>query len=121
MFVRLTILRAHSESLQPQGLFGAAYALRRKGRCPAGLEPWLDDTLSWLEDHIYAPYMNEPRAVFWFRDEWQVLVEQMWSLAVVLRQAGENVQMVTTRRPGYVIYEDDVQVAAIPFRDTYTR
>ncbi|MCP5069631.1 MAG: hypothetical protein GY946_23940 [bacterium] len=121
MFVRLTILRTNSESLQPQGLFGPAYALRRSGDCPAGLEHWLDDTLGWLEDHLYSPYVSQSRAVFWLRDDWQILVEQLWSLAVVLREAGENVQLVTTRRPGYVVYEDECQIAAVPFRDTYCR
>jgi hypothetical protein len=26
---------------------------------------------------------------------------------------------VRTRRPGFVLYEDAVQVAAVPFRDTF--
>jgi hypothetical protein len=29
--------------------------------------------------------------------------------------------VVRTRRPGFVVYEDDVQVAAVPFRDTFAR
>jgi hypothetical protein len=29
--------------------------------------------------------------------------------------------VVRTPRPGSVVYEDDVQVAAVPFRDTFGR
>ena len=120
MFVRLTILRPHPRSLQPQGLFAPAYALRREGCCPVGLEAWLDETLDELELWMYAPYLAEPRAIFWLREEWQGMVELLWELAIILREAGEHVRLVTTRRPGYVVYRDYCQVAAVPFRDTFT-
>jgi hypothetical protein len=29
--------------------------------------------------------------------------------------------MVRTQRPGFVVYEDEIQVAAVPFRDTFER
>lgn len=119
MFVRLTILRPHARSLQPEGLFGPAYALRREGRCPPGFEDWLDDALGWLEGNLTSPDFWEPRAVFWMRCSRQGIVERMWALAVILREADEHVQVVTTGRPGYIVYEDRAQVAAIPFRDTF--
>jgi len=119
MFVRLTILRPHPRSLQPQGLFGPAYALRREGRCPPGLEGWLGDTLGWLDEYLLAPWLDEPRAIFWFNDDEQVFVERMWALAIILREAGEHVQLLRTRRPGYIVYKDFCQVAAVPFRDTF--
>jgi len=119
MFVRLTILRPHTRSQQPEGLFGPAYALRREGRCPQGFEDWLDDALDWLEQNLISPDFHEPRAVFWMRCQRQRIVEQMWALAVILREADENVRVVTTTRPGYIVYEDPAQVAAIPFRDTF--
>jgi len=121
MLVRLTILRPHPRSLRPQGLFAPAYALRRERRCPPGFERWLDQTLNWLDAHLLAPDIDEPRAIFWLRDEWQIVVERMWALAVILREAGERVRMVKTTLPGYVVYEDAVQVAAVPYRNTFTR
>ena len=33
------------------------------------------------------------------------------------QEVGFEIRMVETRRPGYVIYEDAYQIAAIPFRD----
>ena len=36
-----------------------------------------------------------------------------------VREHGPAVEIVKTRRPGYILYEDDHQVAAIPFRDTF--
>jgi len=29
--------------------------------------------------------------------------------------------VVRTKRPGFVVYQDDIQVAAVPFRDTFRR
>ena len=120
MFVRLTILRPHPRSLLPQGLFAPAYALRSEGCCPPGLEDWLDETLDWLDEYLVAPYVDEPRAIFWLRDEWQIVLGHMWALATILREADEGVEVLTTSHPGYVVYEDPFQVAAVPFRDTFS-
>jgi hypothetical protein len=40
------------------------------------------------------------------------------ALTVLLQRHGFVTQVLWTRRPGYVVYEDEYQVAAVPFRDT---
>jgi hypothetical protein len=39
----------------------------------------------------------------------------------VLRRNGVFTFRVRTARPGFILYEDAVQVAAVPFRDTFER
>jgi hypothetical protein len=41
----------------------------------------------------------------------------MRELAALLETSGVHTRMITTRRPGYIVYEDSHQVAAVPFRD----
>ena len=45
----------------------------------------------------------------------------MKALAAVVVQCGHVVTEIRVRRVGYVIYEDDAQVVAEPFRDTPTK
>ena len=39
-------------------------------------------------------------------------------MAAILDAHGIHVEVVTSRRPGYVVYEDRHQIAAVPFADT---
>jgi hypothetical protein len=41
-------------------------------------------------------------------------------LAVLLEHHGIATKKIRTDRPGYVVYEDAFQVAAVPFNDTLT-
>jgi hypothetical protein len=40
----------------------------------------------------------------------------MWELVVILQDEGVYVDVRRTTRPGQVVYCDDQQIAAIPFR-----
>ena len=42
----------------------------------------------------------------------------MWTLVRILREHGITVTKITTDNPGYVAYEDEYQVVAIPVADT---
>jgi len=43
-----------------------------------------------------------------------------YSRISVLKKYGANIEFVRSGKPGYVTYEDDYQIAAIPFRDTFS-
>lgn len=42
----------------------------------------------------------------------------MRTLAGLLGAHGYTVEMLKTNRPGFIVYEDDAQIAAEPFADT---
>jgi hypothetical protein len=44
-------------------------------------------------------------------------VARMQAFVTLAQRADLHLRIVETTRPGYVIYEDDYQIAAIPFRD----
>ena len=70
--------------------------------------------------NVEAPEDSDPRAIFWFKPTATEAIRMLWGLAQLLRGHGYHVEMLTTDRPGYIVYEDDLQVAAIPFRDTFS-
>jgi len=40
----------------------------------------------------------------------------MWEMAQILERNGHYVKKIRTAKPGYVIYEDEWQLVAEPFR-----
>jgi|KBSMisStandDraft_5_1062788.scaffolds.fasta_scaffold1138098_2 hypothetical protein len=45
-------------------------------------------------------------------------VAKMHALRAILEKSGYQISQMTTDRPGYVVFEDDHQVVAEPFRGT---
>jgi len=56
-------------------------------------------------------------AICWFKDTAHGYIDRMRRLAALLDASGVHTRMITTRRPGCIVYEDEHQVAAVPFRD----
>jgi hypothetical protein len=58
-----------------------------------------------------------PVAISWFKPGAREHISKMRELAALLQAHGLAVQQVHTTRPGYVVYEDEFQVTAIPFAE----
>lgn len=128
MFVRFVITTVDEHSGRRQGLFQQAYALRRSKELPLELHEELDGALNWLDAHLEIPdrftrgrRKGEPGlAIGWFKDTAREYIGHMRTVCGVLSRHGIPTEMLTTDRPGYIIFEDDYQVAAVPFADTAT-
>jgi hypothetical protein len=59
-------------------------------------------------------------ALSWFRDTASVHIAKMREIAGILDEHGVVVEMLQDQRPGYVVYQDEHQVAAEPFNETST-
>jgi hypothetical protein len=56
-------------------------------------------------------------AICWFKPGAQEHVARCWQIARLLQRYGIAVELVRTRKPGYVTYEDAWQIVAMPFGD----
>lgn len=61
---------------------------------------------------------KQKRALSWFKDSAHAHLERVRRLVALLESCGVVAEMITTERPGYVVYEDDFQMVAEPFADT---
>ncbi|HEX6961238.1 MAG TPA: hypothetical protein VF175_05180 [Lacipirellula sp.] len=128
MFVRFVIPARDDDSGRRQGLFQKAYALRRSNELSAHLQEQLDGALTWLDEHLKAPdrftrgkRKNEPGlAIGWFKASAHDHIAHMRTVCRVLNECDIATEMLTTDRPGYIVFEDAYQVAAAPFSDTIT-
>jgi len=119
MYLRLVVPSRDEDSHRDAGVFRATYGHIDAGDLPAAQRAWLEGVLDWFGRNLPIPELTEPRAVFWFRGEENPCVAHVWELAALLRDVGEQPRLLKTKRPGYLVYEDRFQVAAIPFRGTF--
>lgn len=125
-FVRFVVRSLDPDSGRRQGLFQALRELHDAGK----LDP-LDDrdyvlVREWFNEHLAKPSrfaratspLAKNVAISWFKDTASEHIRQMRMMAGILERHGVQVEMLRTRRPGYLVYEDDHQVVAEPYSDT---
>lgn len=124
MYVRFVIGRVHELSRVRLGVFQAAYQLRDSGALEPHEHDWFDHEMDWLNEHLKAPKClreaGTERAICWFKPEAKRPISKVRGVASLLDEHGHRVHMITTRKPGTIIYEDGWQIVAYPFRSTRT-
>lgn len=128
MYVRFVTHQIDSDSGRRKGLFAAAKALRESGRLSEVDEARLNVAQGWFNENLPVPTRfsvsrrphSQNQAISWFRDTATEAIDRIRDYAAVLEDYGIVVEMIRTTRPGFVVYEDDWQVAAYPFSETRT-
>jgi hypothetical protein len=126
MLIRFITEHTDPDSGRRQGLFHAVGTLRDSGRVLAHDHARLWAITDWFGENLRVPARfslssaphRKAQAICWFRDGARRHIAKMWESEAILRDYGVNVLVIRTRRPGYVVYEDEHQVAAYPFADT---
>ncbi len=125
MLIRFVTLKIDSDSHQAEGVFIAAGTLEDEGYLPDYEREQLKNLLRWFRDNLDVPdrftRSTRPRspgkAICWIRDSAQEHIEKLWEIVWILENHGVQVRLIKTERPGYVVYEDEFQVAAEPFKE----
>ena len=128
MFVRFVIQRNDQDSGRRQGLFQAMTDLEDAGLLAAHEQEQYDEIYEWFRKHLRKPRSftrsTKPHAkkvaLSWFKDGAAEHIRNMRAIVAILDAHGIQVEVLSTERPGYVVYEDTYQVAAEPFSETVT-
>src|SRR5260370_5102774 len=128
MLIRLVCTGKLERSRCLMGVFMAAETLRDSGQLDEADEARYDGILDWSTRRLRVPPCffrsarsgADPNALCWFKTGAHPHIRKMRELLVFLERNSIATRLVRTTRPGYIVYEDDYQVAAIPFRDTFT-
>lgn len=128
VFIRFVIPELDRRSHHRQGLFQAAHWLRDIGALTPVDEMLLGIILEWFDANLKVPPRpslstrggRQRKALSWYRDTAHEHIDKMRDMQAVLERYDTPVEMITTRRLGYVLYEDEFQVVAYPFGDTAT-
>jgi hypothetical protein len=128
MFVRFVIHRNDEDSGRRQGLFQAMSDLEESGALAPHEQERYDEIYEWFRKNLRKPRSftrsSKPHAkkvaLSWFKDAAVEHIAKMHEVSFILDCHGIGVEVLRTERPGYVVYEDNLQVAAEPFNETVT-
>lgn len=125
-FVRFVIAAQDSDSGRRQGLFQAISDLEYAGVLLPHEQESYDAAYEWFRHNLKKPKAltrsNKPHAkavaLSWFKDSAIEHIARMRQIAVILQAHGVHAEMIRSSRPGYIVYEDNFQIAAEPFNDS---
>jgi hypothetical protein len=120
MYVRFVVGDEAANAYWLTGIFFWARLLRDDGKLYAYEVNLFETTSAWFNEHLPCPPFGAklrsgqwtPDAVSWFRDDAGEPLRRIWDLVHLLRENGSPVRLVTTDRPGKIVYRDDYQVVA---------
>jgi len=124
-------VRFNAEITTPEGerLFGIFKVSQYLSDAHLITDPDDDDRLwqlfEWFNKYLSLPtkshrsknHDQDSKALAWFKDTSTVHISVMHEISDITQRYGGVVDFVTTEKPGYILYEDDYQVFAEPFKD----
>lgn len=133
LLIRFAGSEIDSHSGQALGIFQIAYRIANSGRLPQSDHRRLVAIRDWFNVNLAQPrrfspwkdgwrrnsygWQRRPIAICWFRPEATQCLKYAEAMADLLRGYHGVIHRLTCTNPGFITYEDDHQVAAVPFRD----
>ncbi len=107
-----------------RGIFQAMFRLWRRGALAPHEEAWWAEIRAWLNTEFAEPdRLARSRrsganacAISWFKATAAEQIARAREVAAILDGHSIATRMISSDRPGYIVYEDEFQVAAEPFR-----
>ncbi len=113
-------MRRNDTSASKLGIFQLATELREAPSLPGYAYNQLKYHQNWLNKHLKSPdildELEHHRAISWFKPAAKVPLSHIWGIKTILEEAGYHIEIVKTRNPGHIIYEDGWQIVAKPER-----
>jgi hypothetical protein len=127
-YLRFVTTIVNRESGRREGLFQAARDLADSNTLSGKDLKELRILQCWFGDNLKVPNRfarsrrsrAASRAISWYKSSATEYVSRMYSLCRILNDYGVFTEVISSNRPGYVVYEDEHQVAAEPYANTIT-
>lgn len=119
-YIRFVVGRKDEDSHVEQGVFqAAAHAIEWETIIGADADE-LNALRRWFNENLEKPTSfgrgKFSLGICWFKTAAAVHIDRIWEMVRLLERHGIYVQKINTDKPGYLVYEDDWQVVAEPFR-----
>lgn len=124
MYVRFVIDELDEDSNQRTGVF-QAIRLMKKEDCFCSYElDYIEEVMNWFDENLESPfdYLNKHRlrksgvSISWFKETAHEHIEKVREFVHILENNGVVVDMIVTNNPGKIIYSDEFQIFANPYR-----
>ena len=124
MYIRFYSGEIDAESQVSAGFFSAAYELLCADALPDYEYDALKELQYWFRDYLDSPFDHLPhsecydRAVCWFKPTAHEHLARAWEMVAILERNDIWIWTIKAPRVGYIQYEDEVQVLALPCKKT---
>ena len=119
-YVRFVIGRRDEDSHVEQGIFQAAVLALEWQNITGSDADQLSELRAWFSENLEKPTSfgrDKLRlGICWFKTGATEHISRIWEMVNILERNGIYVKKIRTDKPGYVIYEDEWQLVAEPFR-----
>ena len=120
MFVRFVAGADTENAFRLEGIIMAASELIDLGMLDKNEAQWLQEVFAWFNKNLPCPPFRRKlrsgewtkNAVCWFHDRAGEPLKRIWDIVAILEEHGTSVRLVTTRRPGKIVYSDWHQIVA---------
>jgi hypothetical protein len=121
-YVRFVCFKLVEGQRSKLGLFHALDDARDSEIAPDWALEQLRDIRLWFNDNLEAPDRfnrgsrrgGDQNALSWFKAEAEEHIKRMFELKGALEACGVHVEVLRTKDPGHILYEDAHQIAAEP-------
>lgn len=119
-YVRFVIGRKDEDSHVEQGIFQAAALALEWGTITGSDADELNELRGWFGENLEKPSSFRRatlrRGICWFKTGSVQHISRIWEMVRILERNGIYVKKIRTDKPGYLVYEDEWQIVAEPFR-----
>jgi len=119
-FLRFVVDRKDEDSHVEQGIFQAAALALEWQRIKGPDADKLNELRAWFSENLEKPSSfgrgKLSLGICWFKAGSAEHLSRIYEMVHILERAGICVKNIKTDKPGYVVYEDEWQLVAEPFR-----
>lgn len=119
-YIRFAVSRKDEDSHVGQGIFQAVALALEWGNISGSDADELNEIREWFSQNLERPTSfgrDKLRlGICWFKTAASEHISRIWEMVRILERNGIYVKKFTTDKPGYVVYEDEWQLVAEPFR-----
>jgi hypothetical protein len=119
-YIRFATRLTDEDSHVGRGIFQAASQALEWEKITGSDAEELKELQSWFGNNLNAPTSfgrdKLRRGICWFKTSATDHIARIWEMVRILERNGIYVQKIRTDKPGYVVYEDEWQLVAEPFR-----
>lgn len=120
VYIRFVIGRKDEDSHVEQGIFQAAAQALEWQNITGSDAVELKELQTWFSENLEKPSSfgrDKLRlGICWFKTGSTEYISRIWEMVHILERNGIYVKKIRSGRPGYMIYEDEWQIVAEPFR-----
>ena len=119
-YIRFVVDHKDEDSHVEQGVFQAVARALEWNTITGHDAAQLNELEAWFGKNLGKPTSlgrdKLRRGICWFKTDATEHISRIWEMVQILERKGIYVKKIRTDNPGYVIYEDEWQLVAEPFR-----